>query len=463
MKKDMSANRYMEIENSSLIHPMSSFSEAKNVPALVIEKGESVYVFDSRGNRYLDAQAGLWCVNVGHGRVEINNAINNQLQKIAYYSTFGDNANQPALDLANKLTEMLHTEQVSKVFFSNSGSEAVETALKLARQFWKIKGSPDKTNFISLTNGYHGVSFGGTSLNGQSIFRDPYGPLLGGCCSIPSPCVYRNPWTQNPDELVSVVIDKLETLINEKGPGHFAALIAEPVQGVGGIIVPPARFWPELRRVCDQYDILLIADEVITGFGRSGTMLGSRGWGVIPDIMCFAKGINSGYIPLGATTLRRSIADEFETDSSEAYIMHGYTYSGHPVACAAAIAALELTETENLADRARKMGDYCLKQMDKLFNFPWVGDIRGKGLMIGIDLVSDKTDRTPLDYEDPLLEQIDAGMRQRNVLVRVVGASIIISPPLIVTKSHIDEIVNALYDTFEQARISSLTGEKSKS
>jgi putrescine aminotransferase len=360
------------IENNArhVWHPMVDPKILENNPPLIVSESDGVYIFDIDGKKYLDCTASLWNVNVGHNRPEIKKAIIDQLDKLAYYTTFGNVSNPPSICLSALLMEMLEPEGMARVLFSSGGSDAVEGALKIARQFWKLSGKPEKTKFFSLKNGYHGVQFGGMSVSGGIPWRRAYEPLLPGCFQIDSPYLYRNAWTEDPEELGEICAGILSREIEHQGADTVAAFIAEPVQGAGGMIVPPANFWPRVREVCDKYDILLIADEVVTGFGRSGSMFGSRHWGVKPDIMCLAKGINSGYIPLGATAVNHRIVDAWKKDDPLAPIMHGYTYSGHPLACAAALANLKIVIEEDLPGNAGLVGAYFLQQLNRLSEFP---------------------------------------------------------------------------------------------
>ena len=259
---------------------------------------------------------------------------------------------------------------MKRVIFSSGGSDAIETALKITRQYWKLEGMPQKTKVFSLKNAYHGVHMGGLSAGGNNIWRQAYEPLLPGFFQIESPYLYRNPWTHDPDELGAMCANMLDREIQHQGPDTIGAFIAEPVQGAGGMIVPPANFWPLVREVCDKHNVLLIADEVVTGFGRTGSMFGSRHWGVKPDIMCLAKGINSGYVPLGATLVNDRVEAAWSKDSPLSAIMHGYTYSGHPLACAAALANLSIVMDEDLPSNAADTGTYFLEKLSTLTEFP---------------------------------------------------------------------------------------------
>jgi adenosylmethionine-8-amino-7-oxononanoate aminotransferase len=278
--------------------------------------------------------------------------------------------------------------------------------------------------------------------------------LLPGCFHVDTPWLYRNPFTQDPEELANLCATLLEREIQFQSPDTVAAFIAEPIQGAGGVIVPPASYWPQIRKVCDRYGVLLISDEIVTGFGRSGSMFGCRGWGVKPDIMCLAKGISSGYIPLGCTTVNERIESAFTRNKDfTGAIMHGYTYAGHPVACAAAIASLKIVREENLPANAAKQGAYLLEQLKPFETlYPAVGEVRGKGLMIALDLVKDRATREPIDPQGGYANAVAAAARAAGALVRPVGTKIIISPPLTLQKEHADALVGALHAGFRAGR-----------
>jgi putrescine aminotransferase len=280
---------------------------------------------------------------------------------------------------------------VAAVLFSNGGSDAVEGALKIARQYWKLKGQADRSKFISLRQGYHGVHFGGMSVNGNTNFRRAYEPLLPGCFHVDTPWLYHNPYSRRPRALGEICAELLEREIVFQGPDTVAAFIAEPIQGAGGVIVPPPNYWPLVREVCDRHGVLLIADEVVTGFGRSGAMFGTRLWNVKADLWCLAKGISSGYVPLGATAIGRRVADVFDADTTGARpVSHGYTYSAHPVAAAAALATLDVLEQQDVPGNAARVGAHLQARMRRPSSqrFSFVGDVRGLGLMCGVEMVA---------------------------------------------------------------------------
>jgi adenosylmethionine-8-amino-7-oxononanoate aminotransferase len=432
--------------------PMAHPRAVEHTPPKVIVRGEGVYVHDIDGNKLLDGMGGLWNVTLGYGRAEINQAIMQQLEELPYYSSFRGHTNPRAIELARQLVELTDVEGMRRVLFGSGGSDAVDTALKVARQYWKLVGRPQKYKFISLRQGYHGTHFGGASLAGSPRFRHSYEPLLPGCSQVDAPWLYRNPYTEDPERLGALCAELLEREIKAQHPDTVAAFIAEPVIGSGGVIVPPPNYWPLVREVCDRNDVLLIADEVITGFGRSGSLFGVRGWGVRPDIMCLAKAITSGYIPLGATLVNERIAEAYLNDErGEGAIMHGYTYSGHPVACAAALACLELTLKEDLPSNAARMGDYLLGRLERLEQTsPLVGNVRGKGLMVCIELVADKKSRAPFaSGAEPTGKVAEAAYR-RGVLVRSSGPNLILSPPLVIQRNELDAIVEAMEDALAE-------------
>ena len=431
------------------LYPMTTPKMTEMNPPLIIASGSGVHITDIDGNTYLDCTAGLWNVNVGHNRPEMNKAIMDQLNRIAYYSTFAGTSNPPSIELAAKIIDLLQPENAAKVLFSSGGSDAAESSFKLARQYWKLKGQPAKVKILSLKDAYHGLHFGGMSACGINIYRLAYGPAMPDFHQVESPVLYRNRWTQDPEELGKICARELEREIQYHGAETVAAFIAEPVQGAGGVNVPPPNYWPLIREVCDRNDVLLISDEVVTGFGRTGSFLGCRGWGVKADIMNFAKGISSAYVPLGATVLSQRVAEAWNSDSLYALVMHGYTYTGHPVACAAGIASLDIVQRENLTENAGKQGAYFLSRLQKeLLPFPSVGDVRGKGLMICIEMVTDKKSQEAFPPGHPFPISIYNYCKDQGVLVRSINHKIILSPPLIFRTEDVDRAADVLHDAF---------------
>jgi len=442
------------LKESALVHtlrPMSAQDEALGDLPTLITRGDGVHIFDIDGRRMIDCVGGLWCVNTGYGRTEIIDAITSQLKELAYISIFPGSANVSSIRLADKICEIASDEAISKVFFGSNGSDAIENAFKLARQYWKIAGKPEKYKIVSLRGAYHGTHFGCMAANGlASAFRRSYEPMAPGFINVETFDSYR-PLIDGiePEDQVDLCIKLLERTIVYQDPETIAALIAEPVQGGGGMHIPPPSYWQRLRELCDQYGILLISDEVVTGFGRTGSMFGARGWNVKPDIMACGKGISGGYAPLSATLVNARVADAWSTVSDHSFVAAGYTHSGNPVACAAGVAALEIVLRENLVENAREVGAYFLKRLRGLMErHEAVGDVRGKGLMLTLEMVEDRKTRKAFDHDHPFPTAISKFCRENGVWLRQVDHKFIISPPLIFTKQHVDEVVQVLDDAY---------------
>ncbi len=439
------SNFISEHNAKSIWHPMAHPAEMRSSPPKVIVKGEGVNITDLDGNTVFDSVGGLWNVNLGYSCDPIKKAISEQLDAMPYYSGFRGTSTSSSIELAYELTEFFAPEGLVRVIFGSGGSDGIETALKLARQYWKLRGQRDRTKFISLKKSYHGTHFGGASVNGNANFRRNYEPLLPGCFHVPCPHVYRNPFNEtDPAKLADLCIAALEDEIAFQGPDTVAAFIMEPVLGAGGVIVPPLSFMPKVRALCDKHDILLIADEVVTAFGRTGAWCGSRLWGVAPDMMVIAKAITSGYFPLGGTLLNEKIASAFESNKDAfGSIGTGYTYSGHPVGCAAGLAALEVTKKLEVHKNAAARGVELLAGLQKLkVKHSIVGDARGIGLMAALELVSDQGKKTPVAKD--VMGRIAEATYKNGVMIRVSGNTIIMSPPLIASQADIARLVTAL-------------------
>jgi putrescine---pyruvate transaminase len=443
----------LELKAENALHqlqPMAHPGTVRDAPPDIVVRGEGSWIWDVDGHRLIDGVGGLWCANLGYGRKEIRDAIVAQLDELPFFNTFRGATHPRAIELSQRLAALMQPDGVEAVHFGSGGSDAVESALKIARQHWKLKGQQDRTKFISLRQGYHGTHFGGASVNGNTPFRRAYEPLLPGCFHVDTPWMYRNPYTQDPEKLGQICAELLEREILFQSPDTVAAFIAEPIQGAGGVIVPPPNYWPLVRQVCDKHGVLLIADEVVTGFGRTGHWFGTRLWGVKADLWCLAKGISSGYIPLGATAVSAKVMEPFKSgDPVLGAINHGYTYGAHPVAAAAALATLDVLERENIPARAAREGEYFqarLRAMEKRFEL--VGDVRGVGLMAGIELVANKAKRTPFPRGAPQLAGVQREAYKRGAMIRLSGANIILSPALTIERSEIDFMCDALEGAF---------------
>ena len=432
------------------LHPMAHAGSVRDTPPDIVVRGEGSWIWDVDGTRLIDGVGGLGCATLGFGQQEIRDAIVAQLDELPFYNTWRGATHPRAIELSQRLVELMAPDGVTAVHFSSGGSDAVEGALKLARQYWKLRGQGDRTKFISLKQGYHGVNFGGMSINGNTPFRRAYEPLLPGCFHIDTPWLYRNPYTQDPEELGRICANLLEREIVFQGPDTVAAFIAEPVQGAGGVIVPPPNYWPLIREICDKYGVLLIADEVVTGFGRTGHWFGTRLWGVKADMWCLAKGISSGYVPLGATAVSGKVMEAFKSgDPVLGAINHGYTYGAHPLAAAAALATLDVLKREDIPARAAREGAYFMARLhDMEKRFKLVGNVRGVGLMAAVELVADKATRAPFPRGAQELTRVHRETYERGAMVRLSGANIILSPALTIERTQIDVLCDALEGAF---------------
>ena len=429
-----------------LWHPMAHPADSQAHPPTIVTRGEGVFITDIDGHRVVDGVGGLWNVNLGFSCEPIKQAISDQLDRLPYYSIFRGTTNDAAVELSYELAQFFEPDGLQRAFYTSGGGDSVETALRFARQYHKIRGDAGRVKFISLKKGYHGTHMGGASVNGDAKFRTQYEPLLPGCYHIPAPYTYRNPFDEtDPARLAQLCAAALVDEIAFQGPDTIAAFIMEPVLGAGGVIPPHESFMPMMRDICDKHGILLIADEVITAFGRTGSWSGSRHWGVKPDFACTAKAITNGYFPFGAVMMSEKIAQLFEHDETgKAAIGHGYTYSGHPVGAAAALACLAETKRLdvplNAAKRGTQMYEGCLRLQEK---FELIGDVRGgHGLMTALELVSDRKTKSLPAKPVPLALQ--AAAYENGAMVRVSGPNVILSPALVISESEVETILSAL-------------------
>lgn len=443
----MKTSNYLKENNARrLWHPMAHPAESLASPPDIIVEGEGVEIVDVDGHRLLDAVGGLWNVNLGYSCEPVKKAISAQLDRLPYYSIFRGTTNDNVIELSEMLAEFFAPDGLSRAFFTSGGSDSVEIALRLARQYHKIRGEAGRVKFLSLKKGYHGTHTLGASVNGNSNFRTQYEPLMPGCFHTPAPYTYRNPFNESdPERLAQLCLAAIEDEIKFQDPSTIAAFIMEPVLGAGGVIPPHKSFMPGLRAICSKYGILLIADEVITAFGRTGSWTGSRHWGVKPDLLCSAKAITNGYFPFGAVMVSDAVAEVFEKDTSgKGAIGSGYTYSGHPVGAAAAIACLKETERLQVATNAAARGDELFAGLQALMTkHGAIGDVRGgEGLMCALELVSDRGSKAPIDKKS--IGKVHRVAYEAGVMVRVSGNNIILSPPLIITAADVAKILSAL-------------------
>lgn len=433
-----STKDWQAADAAHFLHPFTDFQSLAKKGTRVIERAENIYLWDTEGNKILDAMSGLWCVNVGYGRQELIDAATEQLKQLPFYNAFFQTATPPAIELAELLSQVT-PPQFQHVFFSVSGSEGNDTVVRMVRRYWDLLGQPERKVIIGRHNGYHGSTMAGASLGGMAGMHAQGGLPIPDITHIEQPFWFELGRDMSRDEFGIQAAGWLEKKILELGKNRVAAFIGEPVQGAGGVIVPPATYWPEIQRICDKYGVLLVSDEVITGFGRTGQWFGCETMGTKPDLMTFAKGVTSGYIPLGGVMVGERVAKVLIEKGGE--FNHGYTYSGHPVACAVALANIRLMQRDKLVERARDdVGPYLAQQFQSLASHPLVGEVQNCGMMGALQLVKDKAS---LKTFDPSLE---VGMVCRGhcfgngLIMRAVGDRMIVAPPLVMTRAQIDEM-----------------------
>lgn len=446
------------LQQTNTAHHMQPFSDNKELAqkgARIITKAQGCYIWDSLGNKILDGMAGLWCVNVGYGRDEIADAAANQMKELPYYNTFFQTSHPPAIALSKKLAQ-LAPAHINHVFFTCTGSDANDTVLRMTRHYWASLDKAAKKIVISRKNAYHGSTVAGASLGGMQGMHEQGDLPIANITHIGQPYWYGEGADTDPEVFGLARAQELETEILRLGADRVAAFIGEPVQGAGGVIIPPASYWPEIQRICNKYDILLIADEVICGFGRTGNWFGCDTLGIKADFMSIAKGLSSGYLPIGGVMISDKVARVLIEQGGE--FNHGFTYSGHPASCAAALANIEIIERESLVARVRDdIGPYMQKRWAELADHPLVGEARMIGLMGAIELTSDKTKHAKFNAKQGTVGLMCRENCFANKLVmRHVGDSMIISPPLIISHAQVDELIEkakrCLDLTLEQAK-----------
>ncbi len=430
-------------DQQHLIHPLHHPQDHER-PLLIVE-GRGAMLADADGREYIDGLAGLWNVNAGHGRAELAEAAAEQMRRLAFASNYAGMTNIPSIRLAEKLVGLAYPSS-SGVYFTTGGAESNESAFKTARYYWKVRGKPDKVKIISRVHAYHGVTMAAMSATGMAAYHRMFGPLVPQFIQIPPPYPYRWPGAGDPGVEAA---DALEQAIQREGPETVAAFIAEPVMGAGGVIVPPDTYFPRVREICTRYDVLFIADEVITGFGRTGRWFALGHWGVEPDIVSFAKGVTSAYQPLGGILLSQRVhAALLEAPPDKKY-MHAATYSGHPVCCAVGLRNVEIIEREGLVELAAVMGRRLLAGLETLRDLPAVGDVRGLGMMCAVELVTDRATKQPAVGLGPRVvrEAISRGLLPRLRAGSVdppIGDTICLAPPLVTPEDTLDRIVDIL-------------------
>lgn len=432
------------------IHPFSDMGDLNGRGTRVITRAEGAYIWDSEGNKLLDGMAGLWCVNVGYGRKELVDVAAQQMAQLPYYNSFFQSTNVPAIELSAKLAELAPGD-LNHVFYAGSGSEANDTNIRMVRHYWASLGKPEKNVIISRKNAYHGSTVAAASLGGMAFMHAQGGLPIPDITHIAQPYWYADGGDLSPEEFGLKCAQALEDEINRIGEDKVAAFIAEPIQGAGGVVIPPATYWPEIQKICDKYEILLIADEVICGFGRTGNWFGSQTFNIRPDIMTIAKGLSSGYLPIGGSMVTDKVAKVLAEKGGE--FAHGYTYSGHPVAAAVALENLRILDEEKIVENAAKITAPYLKERWLKFNdHPLVGEARICGMVAGLELTPNKNARAPFSSPLGTVGNICRDLAIKNGMVmRAVRDGLIISPPLILSTEQVDELIEKATKVLDQA------------
>ena len=433
-----SREEWQELDRQHYLHPFTDHKELAEHKSRIITRADGIYIYDADGNEILDGMSGLWCVNVGYGRNELVIAAEKQLRELPYYNSFFQCAHPPSIELS-KILDELTQPQFSRVFYTGSGSESIDTMLRIVWRYWDLMDQPDRKIVIARKNAYHGSTVAGASLGGMEPMHKQ-GGVLPYIEHIDQPYWFGSDRSMTPYEFGVYTAGLLEKKIEALGADKVAAFVGEPIQGAGGVIIPPESYWPEIQRVCDHYGILLVTDEVICGFGRLGEWFGADYYGVKPDLMTFAKAVTSGYLPLGGVMVSDTVGDVLIDKGGEFY--HGYTYSGHPASCTVAIANIDIMRREDLVARVRDdIGPYFQQRWATLGEHPLVGETRMVGMMGALEIVRDRSSLERFDEDDGV------GMICRNFLVenglvmRAIGDTIVTAPPLTMTSEQVDELI----------------------
>lgn len=460
VNNDQNEDHVWQADRDHFIHPYTDFATFYREGSQVIRESEGVTVTDAEGKTYIDAIAGLWCINLGHGRTDIANAMGEQARKMAYFNTFGHSTNIPASLLAAKVAERA-PGHLNHLFYSTGGSTANDTAIRLIHYYFNRLGKHRKKKIISRNDSYHGSTYFASSLTGIHSVHLGFDRISQDIVHhVSAANLYRRPVGMNEPQFCDFLIDELRQRIHQLGAENIAAFIAEPIMGAGGVLVAPEGYHRRVAELCAENEILYVADEVVTGFGRLGHWFASYDrFDHLPDVIVSAKGISSGYCPLGATLFSDAIHEVISIPQAPGGVLaHGFTYSGHPVSCAAALATIEIIERENILDHVRIVGPYLQTRLKELLRHEVVGDVRGDHLMAGIELVRDRANRENFAPDSAAAHRIFVAARKRGLIVRPVGNVIILSPPLILTKSNIDHIVDTLHEAIAEEGPSLLAG-----
>jgi len=434
--------QWQNIDSTHHLHPFTDFKELINTGTRVIISGKGNYVTDSDNNKILDMMAGLWCVNIGYGRKELAEVAYEQMQLLPYYNSFFKTATTPSIELSKILADIT-PEGIERFFYGSSGSESNDTVVRLVRRYFDILGKKNKKTFISRTFAYHGSTMASASLGGMQAMHDQGDLPLPGFVHAMPPYQYKFGKNISEDEFCKLAVNDIEKKIIEIGSDNVAAFIGEPIQGAGGVIVPPQNYWNLIQDLCKKYDILLCIDEVICGFGRTGEWFGSQHYNIKPDVITFAKGITSGYLPLSGIGIGKKISDVMINQGGEFY--HGYTYSGHPVACAVAVENIRIIKEEGMIENVKKnIAPYLQKRMREFENHPLVGEVRGEGLLVGVELVKNKEKKELFNPVGKVGNICRDHCMNNNLIMRAVRDGMMCSPPLTISKDDIDKCVERL-------------------
>lgn len=434
------------LDEAHLIHPLYHPQAQKN--AVIIERGEGVWLWDVNGNRYMDGLSSLWNVNVGHGRRELADAAAEQMSRLAFNNSYTGFANPPSIQLAKRIVDLAPGD-LTAVFFTSGGGESNESAFKMARYYHAVRGKPEKFKIIARDDAYHGVTTSAMAATGMSIYWENFGPRTPGFFHALAPNPYRL-GDGDPEACAQQALDSIEEIVEKEGADTVAAVIAEPIQGAGGVIIPPPAYLRGLRELCDRHDLLFITDEVITGFGRTGRWFGMEHTGIQPDIMSFAKGVTSGYIQLGGIVISAKLRETLAAQPISTRWMHAYTYSAHAAACAVALANIDLIEREGLVENAARMGERLAAGLRTIGELPIAGDARSFGLLGRVEVVADKQTKQPFEASQGVGNRIIAALRERGVITRNRNDVICIAPPLCINEEEMDFLLNALRGSIEQ-------------
>lgn len=437
-----------QLDAAHHLHPFNDNAALAKKGTRILTKGEGAYVWDAEGNKLLDAFAGLWCVNLGYGRKELGEAARRQMDQLAYYNSFFQCTVEPTIRLSAKLAELAPAD-LNHTFFTNSGSEANDTILRLVRHFWAVQDKPQKNIFIGRRNGYHGTTMAGASLGGMAGMHKQGGLPIPDIHHIEPPFWFADGGDLSPEEYGLAAARRLEDMILGLGPERVAAFIGEPIMGAIGVYIPPMTYWPEIERICRKYDVLLVADEVICGFGRTGEWFGSQYFGFTPDVMPIAKGLTSGYIPLGGAMFNDRVAGVLKDQGGE--LAHGCTYSGHPVCTAVALENLRILEEEGIVDRCRTdTGPYLAQRWAELGEHRLVGEARIAGMVGALELVPDKRKRAFFEERGQVGVMCRDIALRNGLILRATYDSMLLSPPLIISREQVDELFEKAWKSLNE-------------